>query len=249
MSCRKVCNFFTNCIVLLLIALIIFCGYKAIPDFMNAQKSKNELKSVAEIIDRNSLEESFTKESFEAIKQENQDFVGYLKFDSGIIELPVVQAKDNDYYLRRSFYKEYSEQGIPFMDADCNSNSKNVVIYGHNVYYDDNAMFSPLSFLIDQEKFEENQTFSFIDEKTKHNYKIVAIYVVDIYEGFLFQKQDFVDEKDFNDWYNFIQERNLILSNETIRYNDNFMTLQTCKRFAQDSRILVLAKEINKEPY
>ena len=168
MSCRKVCNFFTNCIVLLLIALIIFCGYKAIPDFMDAQKSKNELKSVAEIIDRNNLEESFTKDSFEAIKQENKDFVGYLKFDSGIIELPVVQAKDNDYYLRRSFYKEYSEQGIPFMDAECNSSSKNVVIYGHNVYYDDNAMFSPLSFLIDQQKFEENQTFSFIDEKTKH---------------------------------------------------------------------------------
>lgn len=245
----RVRNFFINCLILLLIAVIGFCVYKIVPDLKGSIDSKQELKAVAEVIDRNSLEKSFTKSSFEKIKELNSDFVGYLKFDSKIVELPVVQAKDNDYYLRRSFFKEYNEQGVPFMDASCNTYSKNIVIYGHNVYYDDKAMFSPLSFLVNQEKFEQSQTFSYFTEKEEIKYQIVAVYVIDIYEGFEFQKQSFASEKDFNDWRNFIQERNLIQTKEDFSFDDNFMTLQTCKRFNENGRILILAKELSRNNY
>lgn len=246
---NKVCNFLINCLIVLLIAVMSFCVYKIVPDLKGSIDTKQELKAVADVIDRNSLEKSFTKNSFNELKKLNSDLVGYLKFDSKIIELPVVQAKDNDYYLRRSFFKEYNEQGIPFMDAECNAYSKNVVIYGHNVYYDDKAMFSPLSFLVEQEKFEQSQTFSYYTENERIKYQIVAVYIIDIYEGFDFQRQSFASENNFDDWYNFIQNRNLIQTKETLGYNDKFMTLQTCKRFNENGRILILAKELDRENY
>lgn len=217
---------------------------------MNEVKSGKEMKTVADIVKRNTTEEEiFNKKSFDALKDENSDLVGYLKFDSGIISLPVVQSSDNNYYLRKSFYKDYNEQGIPFMDSECTLESQNIVIYGHNVYYDDTAMFSPISFLLNQDEFEKSQTFAFYTKNEIRYYQITDVYVVDINEGIEFKKQTFTDENDFNNWYSVIHSRNQIRTSEILDYTDNFISLQTCKRYQTDSRIVVIGKEIARTSY
>ena len=238
------------CLIVGLILVIGYCGYKLAPNLINKLKSDTELTAIAEIIDKDSLKKAFTQKSYDALKQENEDFIGYLEFDSGIISLPVMQADDNNYYLRKSFYKEYNEEGIPFMDASCTLDSTNIIIYGHNVYYDDSAMFSPLSFLTEQDKFEESQTFSFYLDGEIRTYQITNVYEIDIYSSnFDFQKTDFADEEEFLSWYQTPINKNLIKTNEKLEYGDNFITFQTCKRFFQNSRILVVAKEIGRTSY
>lgn len=208
------------------------------------------MKAVADIVKRNTTEdEIFNKKSFDALKAENGDLVGYLKFDSGIVSLPVVQSSDNNYYLRKSFYKDYNEQGIPFMDSECTLESQNIVIYGHNVYYDDTAMFSPISLLLNQDEFEKSQTFAFYTENGIRYYQITDVYVVDINEGIEFKKQTFTDENDFNNWYSVIHNRNQIRTSEILDYTDRFISLQTCKRYQTDSRIVVIGKEIARTSY
>lgn len=171
-----------NILIIILIGVIAFCGYKIIPDIINGINSQKEIKAIANVISATD-ENRFSQKAFNALKEENEDFIGYLKFDSGILSLPVVQAENNNYYLRRSFYKEYNEEGVPFMDASCSLESQNMVIYGHNVYYNDSAMFSPLSFLTDQEKFEESQYFTFYLDGEKRKYAITDIYEIDIYNS------------------------------------------------------------------
>lgn len=245
-SFRKIVE---NILIVALIGVIIFCGYKVIPQLIDGQKANQEKEAISDIIKAED-ENRFSQKAYNALKEENSDFVGYLKFDSGILALPVVQAKDNDYYLRRSFYKEYNDQGIPFLDYNCSLNSQNIVIYGHNVYYDDNAMFSPLSFLTDQEKYEENKTFKFYLDGQIRYYEIVNVYIVDTNElNFDFQKTDFKDEDEFNQWYATVLQNNVIDSGKTLTFNDNFITFQTCKRFYESGRIIILAKETNRTSY
>lgn len=239
-----------NCLIVILILIIGFCGYKIVPQLIDGYKSDKEKDAIADIVDRNSLKKAFTQETYNSLKAENSDFIGYLKFDSELLSTPVVQAKDNDYYLRRSFYKEYNEQGIPFMDYNCTNYSQNIVIYGHNVYYDDTAMFSPLASLEKQEVFEQNQTFKLYLDGEVRSYKIVNIYEVDTSQSsFEFQRPNFTDEEDFESWYVTPRQNNLITANDTLTYADNFVTLQTCKRFYQSTRILIIAKEISRESY
>lgn len=39
-----------------------------------------------------------------------------------------------DYYLRKNFYKEYSQLGTPYIAEYCNvQTSDNVIIYGHHI--------------------------------------------------------------------------------------------------------------------
>lgn len=248
---KRTKNVFSNILIAVLIALICYCGYKVVPDFVNSSKANKEMSAVADIVQRNSGTdgETFSKESFKALKSENNDLIGYLEFDSGIVSLPIMQASDNDYYLRKSFYKDYNEQGIPFMDSDCSLESKNITIYGHNVYYDDKAMFSPISFLVNQENFEESKTFKIYFENEIRYYQITDVYVVDINEGFDFKRQNFENEENFAEWYSFVQNRNLIATDSRLQYEDNFVTLQTCKRYSADSRIVVIGKEVSKVSY
>ena len=246
----KVRNCLQNCLIVIFTSVLIFCGYKIIPQLIDGYKSNKEKDAIADVIDKNSLKKAFTQETFDSLKSENSELVGYLKFDSEILATPVVQAKDNNYYLRRSFYKEYNELGIPFMDASCTTNSQNIVIYGHNVYYDDTAMFSPLSFLEDQKMFEENQTFKFYIDGEVRSYKITNIYEIDTsIDSFEFQRPNFENEEDFENWYSVPTINNLIKTNDSITYTDNFITLQTCKRFYQNTRILIIAKELSRETY
>lgn len=245
----KLFKAFQNVLIVILFGVIIFCGYKIIPNLIDSSNSKKEGKTITNVI-ASADENRFSQKAFNALKEENVDLIGYLKFDSGILSLPVVQANDNNYYLRRSFYKKYNDQGVPFMDASCTTNSQNMVIYGHNVYYDDSAMFSPLSFLTNQEKFEESQYFTFYLDGEVRKYVITDVYEIDINNSnYDFQKTDFSNQDEFDKWYQTTHERSVVSSKQTLTYNDNFITFQTCKRFYQDSRIIILAKEIERNNY
>ena len=53
----------------------------------------------------------------------------------GMLEYPVVQSDDNNYYLHRGLDKKYKYSGTLFIDYHNNSNftDDNTIIYGHNM--------------------------------------------------------------------------------------------------------------------
>ena len=109
-------------------------------------------------------EEASEKElSLSLLKKTNKDVVGILEFDDRIIYEPIVQAQNNDYYVRKNINKEYANAGIPFVSADGNIDSKNVVIYGHSSKWD-NIIFTLLMSYIDQNYYKKHDTFKFITE-------------------------------------------------------------------------------------
>jgi putative sortase B len=59
--------------------------------------------------------------------------VGRLTVEGTEIDNAVMQAGDNDYYLRRNEYGEDDVWGCYFMDYACSSSSQNLVIYGHSL--------------------------------------------------------------------------------------------------------------------
>ncbi len=65
----------------------------------------------------------------------NNDVVGWLSIPGTNINTPIVQSKDNNYYLRCNFYGTNTNYGTPYADYRCKKNtlSTNTVIYGHNM--------------------------------------------------------------------------------------------------------------------
>lgn len=174
----------------------------------------------------------------------NNDYIGHIVFDSNIINLPVVQSYDNDYYLRRSFGKEYDIKGTPFIDYRCSLNDQNIIIYGHYIRKGSKEMFTPLEKLID------NRDNDYVELKLRSSirrYELISIIIVDgEFENehpFLLQNLNADSIDKLNE---FIKTDALYYSEYKIDCTDALLTLITCTNSLNDDREIVIFKEIDK---
>lgn len=194
-------------------------------------------------------EEASEKElSLSLLKKTNKDIVGILEFDNRVIYEPVVQAPDNDYYVRKNIKKEYANAGIPFVSADGNIDSKNVVIYGHSSKWD-SIIFTPLMSYIDQSYYKEHPTFRFITENETRTYQIIEIMNADLNnlnDSLEFTQSNWDSDTAFNAFISDSINRELYKTGVSINTDDKLMTLVTCDTRNDNKRIVILAKRTDK---
>ena len=230
---KKIINFI---LIILLIVLII----NGIVIFLMSKKifqEKSEQVKIQETIYNNSY--------WENLYLINNDLYAIIQFADNLIYQPVVQFVDNNKYLNNSFFNEYNSQGTIFLDAYYDKEDDIKIIYGHNVYYDSRAMFSPLEKIFKQDEYDKYKYFKLIYQNDIEIYKIFACIEYDIYENnFDYQIDKFLDEKAFDKWLAYLLENNMIVpEKQDYSLNDDYVILQTCKWWDTDKRLLVVAKK------
>lgn len=172
----------------------------------------------------------------------NNDYIGHIVFDSNIINLPVLQANDNDYYLRRNINKEYDIKGIPFIDYRCSLNDQNIIIYGHYIKKGSQEMFTPLEKLIDS---RDNDSLQLRLRTSIRQYKLVSILIVDgeNNDNYPFLLQNY-SQSEINILNDYIKENSIYSSNDSITLNDSILTLITCTNDMNEFREIAIFKEI-----
>ena len=85
---------------------------------------------------------------YEALWQQNEDFIGWLKIEDTVVDYPVMQClEDENYYLSHDFYEEENKNGCLILDNDSNAGigtmeqdytngaapSTNLIIHGHTM--------------------------------------------------------------------------------------------------------------------
>ncbi len=72
---------------------------------------------------------------FEGLREINPDIVGWIEMEAIDVFYPVMQARDNEYYLYRTFKKVNNKAGSLFVDYRNRPDfeDKNTIIYGHNM--------------------------------------------------------------------------------------------------------------------
>ena len=92
------------------------------------------------------------------LKQENPDIFGYISVNGTRINYPVVQGRDNDYYLSHGFDGDTLKAGSIFADwrnSRTLLDNQNTVFYGHNM--STGAMFHDLTQYLDEDFFNTKQ--------------------------------------------------------------------------------------------
>ena len=160
-------------IIIMLLALInIFIWYR------ENQKVKKIVSNVSEYL---VLDDDGYKIKEEEIKKENEDTVGWLKVDGTNIDYPVVQAKDNDYYLSHDYYKNKNSAGWVFMDYRNKLNDNNIIIYGH--HRKDRSMFGDVDKLFSKDfyKNHDGKILLVVGEENIY-FEIFSVYSLDALE-------------------------------------------------------------------
>ena len=189
-------------------------------------------------------------ERYEALYRENSDLVGWLSIEDMVIDYPVMQCEDDEYYLHHDFYGEDSKYGCLYVRdrADVNTPGTNFIIYGHNMK--DGSMFGDLDLYQKESFFLEHPTICFDTLYEERTYEIVAVFRSRVYrsdeEGFrYYQFYEAQTQEEFDDFYGNIKELSLYDTGVTAQYGDNFLTLFTCAYHVEDGRFAIVAKEVS----
>lgn len=119
-----------------------------------------------------SMEAHFTVQDTEPAASNE---VSWLRFEGTDIEGPVMQAEDNEYYLRRNENGEEDVWGCYYLDFECTPASQNQIIYGHsdgdNI---DDLRFSQLKRLNDKAFAEEHSIIELEMEGETRQYQVFS---------------------------------------------------------------------------
>ena len=191
--------------------------------------------------------EEETLSNFETLLRKNSDMVGWISVSGTNINYPVMQTKNSpNYYLKRNFNKEYSDLGVPYVQENCDlAISDNIIIYGHHIK--GGKMFGSLDKFTSKNFYEKHKMIQFNTLSEQSQYQIIAVFKTVAYSASGFRYYDFVnaeDKADFNAYVSRCKELALYDTGVTAKYGDGLLTLSTCKRFAENGRLVVVAKKI-----
>lgn len=186
----------------------------------------------------------------DALKEENEDAVGWLTIPGTIIDYPVMQTpEDEDYYLYRDFYGNDDNNGCLLLAAGCDITKKstNWIIHGHNKK--SGAMFGSLSKYRKKAYMEEHSQVILETSEGRKVYEIISVFESKVfYENDkvfkYYQCYDISDREDFDYFYENIKKLSLYDIDATAEYGDRFLTLSTCSYHTENGRLVVVAKEV-----
>jgi sortase B len=181
------------------------------------------------------------------LKKLNPQTVAWLRvLSSDNLNYPVVQADDNDFYLKRDFNKAENEAGWIFGDFRDNFDNlgRNTIIYGHA--RGDYSMFGSLAYCLESWWYKQpkNHFIWLNTEKENMVFQIFSIYVTDL--NFYYIQTDFRDNDEFASFLTEIKSKNQAPPvNYDVLPTDKILTLSTCR--GNNKRIVIHAKLVKTQ--
>lgn len=191
-SIVAICFFAVLCLVslgmlgyLLIPRLVAKSEYIALsPSAMSDRDDSFSFSDIGSLITSPEQEEGsqmLTSELLAYYEQINPDFIGWLDVPGTQIHYPIVRTTNNDYYLRHTFKKSYSDYGSIYADYRCadDLSDANTVIYGHNMR--NGTMFHDLVNMLDEDYLQEHQTFTITTSDAQvMTYEIFSVHEVHV---------------------------------------------------------------------
>ena len=180
----------------------------------------------------------------------NRDLIGWLTIPGTIIDYPVLQAEDSQYYLEHDFYGNSNMNGQILLDYNCDpyTPSYNLVISGHHMQ--NGTMFGDLPLYREQRYWEKHKFVEFDTLMDRKQYVIFAAFLSADYDedekGFRYNA-DIQYKLETRHWLDEIEENKLYDTGIDVEFGDEFITLTTCYRVVhRNGRFVVVCRKIRE---
>lgn len=230
--------------IILIIAIIVFCVSafqlgRILYGYYQGRKEYNKIRDIAINTDGDTGD-PFTVD-FDKLLEINPDTVGWIRFDPepSQINYPVVQGKDNDYYLYQTFSGEDNLGGTIFVNAGNagDFNDRNTIVYGHRM--NDSSMFHDLAKYEEKTFWEDNPYFYiYTPDGREITYHIYAAGVVtetsDTYST------EFGTKEAYQEFLDYTKEASAYDTGVEVDTDDVVVTLSTCTQASDENRMVVV---------
>ena len=177
--------------------------------------------------------------NFASLQDENTDIIGWIEIPGTVVDYPIVQTLNNDYYMDYNVKKIKSIVGAIFMDSDNHSfEDINTVIYGHNL--NNGTMFAALHEYEKESFYEKNKYINIYTPKGQLTYEIFAVYERD--DSRILYQADFDNKEYYQSYLDSVlngDNKYYVLEDIKVTTDDNIISLSTCVRNKPKSRFIV----------
>ncbi len=202
--------------------------------------------------DSNSAVTPPIQEKYAELKSKYDDFAGKLIVKGLDMDFPVVQCKNNSYYLKYNIDHQEDKHGTLFVDYrnDLVELNDNTIIFGHNMR--DGTQFGMLSMYKKLSTYKACPVITFNTIYRDYKWKVFAAFLINTQpehdNNYVFDyiKTDFASDDEFYDFYNEALERSYFKTNIDVTPEDKILTLSTCSLLIDDSRFVVMARLVRE---
>ena len=163
----------------------------------------------------------------------NDDLTGWLYIPGTAVNTPIVQSKDNTYYLRNNFFGSNTNYGTAYADSRCRKDtlSTNLVIYGHNM--PSGTHFYDVSRYEDIEWYKKHPVIKYSNLTGEYTYLVYAAFYTTAqtkYNGNYFFNYILpnMGPKSLGGYIEQINERAIYKTGIDADSSDKLITLSTC---------------------
>ena len=254
----------TALIVVLALIAVSCIGYFAI-FYFNDDRGEKRYRELAELKGSEALDNGQTEyvatitddgivvpdvlPEYKTLYNSNKNLIGWIKIDDTIIDYPVMQCGDNEFYLTHNFDSEEDVAGTLFLDCNCDvlRGSDNYIIYGHHLQ--SGRMFSSIGEYESESYYESHKYIQFDTIYERQLYQVMYAFRSRVYteDEVTFKYYQFIDansEEEFNSYMAEMEAESFYDTGVRAFYGDQLLTLSTCDYQEQNGRFVVVAKRI-----
>ena len=176
---KKKISGFLIAVIIVAAAVLVFCAFKLAGIFKSYSDSTNYYNEIMDQVaggEQNVQGHASLNWDYSALLEMSEDAVGYIYQKDTVISYPIMQAEDNDKYLRALMNGEYSIGGTLFVDYRCEGalDAQYAIIYGHNM--DDGSMFGSITSYKDETYYQQHKTFEIYSGEKMYTYYVYAAF-------------------------------------------------------------------------
>lgn len=178
--------------------------------------------------------------NLDALRKRNEDVVGWIRIPNTLLDYPIMQGEDNEYYLNHAWNNDDSFSGSIFLESRCNPSftEYNTIIYGHNMR--NGSMFATLR-EYKKEKYLKKKPYVYIrTDEGVFRYEIFAAFDAPLDSpvyGLSFNQNETKVK-----FLKFSAENTVIESGVEPELTDRILTLSTCTNTGYSTRWVVQAR-------
>ena len=180
----------------------------------------------------------------------NHDLIGWLVIPDTVIDYPVVQTKDSEFYLDHDFYGNENINGQLILDPLCDpyTPSYNLIISGHHMK--NGSMFGNLPQYASKSYWQRHRFLEFDSLMTRKQYVIFACFFSADYdedeEGFRYNA-DLRYRLEVDKWLEEVRANQLYDTGIDVKFGDEIITLTTCDRARhRNGRFVVVCRQVRE---
>ena len=179
----------------------------------------------------------------------NNDMVGFVRIPGTLIEYPLMQHTENDYYDHHNFYRELDRKGCLSIDKSTNLNQTGINIIINSNALKEQSLLEEMNQYKDETFYKKHKTIYLDTLYEQREYEVISVFLTKEhkpdYSGFHCHRDYQHDSKEMFEYFQYhMKSLSLYETGIEAKKDGEYITFSSYNDYTQKGRLAVVAMRV-----